>query len=134
MGTQQAPAVFDAVNNGGGQEQQQQQWFDSLRILPTGTNSNGYCTNLNRYGSDSLVLSGWEVYGTLREEGEEERKARRTAMAAAAWNGRAALAGRRAVGADGLEAGGGTGQGGDMRSELSAALRGAPAGQVAPGK
>ena len=47
------------VNNGGGQEQQQQQqWFDSLRILQTGKNSDG---------DDYLMLSGWEVYGTLRE-------------------------------------------------------------------
>ena len=45
------------VNNGGGQEQQQQ-WFDSLRILQTGKNSEG---------GDNLMLSGWEGYGTLRE-------------------------------------------------------------------
>ena len=45
------------VNNGGGQEQQQQ-WFDSLRILQTG---------FNKGGEDYLPLSGWEVYGTLRE-------------------------------------------------------------------
>ena len=42
------------VNNGGGQ----QQWFDSLRILQTGKDSSG---------DDTLNLSGWEVYGTLRE-------------------------------------------------------------------
>ena len=45
------------VDNSGGQEQQQQ-WFDSLRILQTGKTSTG---------SDYLNLSGWEVYGTLRE-------------------------------------------------------------------
>ena len=33
-------------------------WFDSLRILQTGANSSGV---------DDLNLSGFELYGTLRE-------------------------------------------------------------------
>ena len=43
------------VNRGAGLEGQ---WFDSLRIVQTGPNSSG---------CDDLMLSGFEVYGTLRE-------------------------------------------------------------------